>query len=460
MTRARQSCRIAGLDGAAPHLLVSMHSRAGNRDRNEEAAAAIPLAGGAGRGVGGAWVSGTTAAAFPTAPGVALVVLRGIGGGATGDLACADLLGALGDRLGEGPPGDRGARRAWLVDVVRHGAVRLRQTPASRGPRGAALALALVVGDEVEVASVGDVRVWLYRDGELSCLTADHGLRAVALARGVSEAEVAVLPDVLVRCLGLADEVEPPDLASLTLAPDDALLLASRGVARALGELPLRRGVERLKREPGAIDLVASEAEDEGAEGGLTLLFATPVDAPPEDARLRPARFPELLLDDVTWELGGPPFATAEGLVAAVQEHHVRLRAAARWVDRWRTERAACLTPSPDSVQRQVCSWHPEALFTPWPPERVALWAPRAVVRFSRGGGEAELVLEAEDGRRFTVAELLLKLHNGLAGGLAEGDARVFEGLRLEGETEGASPSPVYGLLLAADVRRVGVPPL
>ena len=52
----------------------------------------------------------------------------------------------------------------------------LAQEDASRSGMGTTLTAALVEGDEVSLAHVGDSRAYLFRDGELRLLTTDHSL--------------------------------------------------------------------------------------------------------------------------------------------------------------------------------------------------------------------------------------------------------------------------------------------
>ncbi len=124
---------------ARPHLRLALQSSCGAGDRLEAAAAVIPLGGAAPRSVDG----GALSAACPRDPGVAVVVVRGHG--RLGDQICRDVLGTLADALGEPPPPDRAARRAWLLDGLERAAALLRAAPPQTGFCGASIAVALVV---------------------------------------------------------------------------------------------------------------------------------------------------------------------------------------------------------------------------------------------------------------------------------------------------------------------------
>jgi len=366
--------------------MITLCSACGGRERHQEAAAAIPLGGATGRVADGRPVD--AAFACPRSPGVALVAVDGLGGGGTGDLACAEVLGVLADGLGEQPPRERDVRRAWILQRLERASARMQSAPPTRGgPWGAAIAVAVIVGDEVDVLNLGDVRAYLRRGGSLSCLTTEHSLRAEALAAGVTAEQVVELPDnVLVRALGFGPVT--PSVASFELAPEDELLLVTPGVWRSLGDEGLRARLD----EGSPVSLIAEAAMQAGADDNLTLLLARPIPGAPDDPQLVLGRFPEQVLEDVAWELRGPPFATREELVAAVRQYHHALRAEERWIDKWRTETAACRVIAPGSPACRVCSWDADAFHARWPPERIALWAPAGLLRGGRpsGAGHAD----------------------------------------------------------------------
>ncbi len=98
---------------------------------------------------------------------------------------------------------------------------------------GTTLTLALVMGDRVFTAHIGDSRLYLIRkDGSLSLKTKDHSLvkRLVDLGE-ITEAEAAVHPqrNVLYKALGQSDDLEP-DLDQFRIAPGEGLLLCSDGL--------------------------------------------------------------------------------------------------------------------------------------------------------------------------------------------------------------------------------------
>lgn len=98
---------------------------------------------------------------------------------------------------------------------------------------GTTLTLALVLGERVFTAHIGDSRLYLLaKDGKLQVITKDHSLvkRLVDLGE-ITEADAAEHPqrNVLYRALGQTDALEP-DLDQFKLDAGDQLLICSDGL--------------------------------------------------------------------------------------------------------------------------------------------------------------------------------------------------------------------------------------
>ena len=110
-----------------------------------------------------------------------------------------------------------------------------------RGMGTTLTAVALVGGDEgkdtLALANVGDSRAYVYSDGRLFQVTADHSLAEERMRHGeMTEAEAAVHPQrhILTRALGVSSEVEA-DMWELALRSGDRVLLCSDGLSNEVG---------------------------------------------------------------------------------------------------------------------------------------------------------------------------------------------------------------------------------
>lgn len=138
------------------------------------------------------------------------------------------------------------------------------------------------VGDEVAIAHIGDSRIYLLRDGELSQITTDHTFvqRLVDSGR-ITEEEAMVHPrrSVLMRVLGDVDSNPEIDTMVMRTHPGDRWLLCSDGLSGVVEkdaiqvtlaqDLPARQVGEQLIRKAldgGAPDNVTVVIFDVGAE--------------------------------------------------------------------------------------------------------------------------------------------------------------------------------------------------
>lgn len=105
---------------------------------------------------------------------------------------------------------------------------------------GTTAVLALVQDDLMTVASIGDSRIYLLRDGHMECLTRDHNLATLQIIEGFAPDDALAIPHgkALARCLGTfqihdgrLDSVPPePDVATFRVLPGDTILLTTDGL--------------------------------------------------------------------------------------------------------------------------------------------------------------------------------------------------------------------------------------
>ena len=97
---------------------------------------------------------------------------------------------------------------------------------------GTTLTAAYVVGNMAYLAHVGDSRVYLIRDGQATCLTADHttvGDMVRAKILSPDKIRTHAQRSVLNKAIGIGLFVQP-DITQHKLKEDDRLILCSDGV--------------------------------------------------------------------------------------------------------------------------------------------------------------------------------------------------------------------------------------
>jgi len=202
------------------------------------------------------------------------VVADGMGGHQSGDVASRIAVNTVVDAFRAGQAIDLSQR---LVDALTtaHQSIVARQGQRRGRERMGTTAVALfVTPGQAYYAWVGDSRIYLVRDGELSAITRDHTLGRELLERGYQDvAQVQANPerDKLARALGMKDQWHPESSPSpLPLEPGDMFLLCSDGLYRKVPEGDILATLLGLEPVEAAIQLIQM-ANDGGGEDNITV---------------------------------------------------------------------------------------------------------------------------------------------------------------------------------------------
>jgi PPM family protein phosphatase len=166
-----------------------------------------------------------------------------------------------------------------------------------RGMGTTLTALALVGGDDgrdtLALANVGDSRAYLFSDGQIVQVTADHSLAEERMRHGeMTEEEAAVHPQrhILTRALGVSSEVEA-DMWDLQLRSGDRLVLCSDGLSNELTSDEMAEVLSRV-RDPGeAAQELVEAANEHGGSDNITVVVVDVLvgeDTPPDASVITP----------------------------------------------------------------------------------------------------------------------------------------------------------------------------
>lgn len=142
---------------------------------------------------------------------------------------------------------------------------------------GCTLTLAVVVGQTLHLAHVGDSRAYLWRQSQLRQLTTDHSGAAALVAAGLITVEEARTHDAahqLYRYLGGESGSAKPDILQVRLQPEDLVLICSDGLWGMVSD------AEIAGRFIGVSDLAATAqalvdaANGAGGEDNITAVLA------------------------------------------------------------------------------------------------------------------------------------------------------------------------------------------
>lgn len=146
----------------------------------------------------------------------------------------------------------------------------LRRLPEA----GATLTMALLLGDSVYLAHVGDSRAYLGRRGSLQPLTTDHSVAARLLEMGQATAEeVNAQRHILYKAVGQGETIQP-DVTYHDLGPGQYLLLCCDGLWGAVTETEMAAIIDRATSPQCACQDLVQRANELGSDDNISAILA------------------------------------------------------------------------------------------------------------------------------------------------------------------------------------------
>ncbi|MGZ5307592.1 MAG: Stp1/IreP family PP2C-type Ser/Thr phosphatase [Solirubrobacterales bacterium] len=197
-------------------------------------------------------------------------VADGMGGAQAGEVASSIAARAFEKNLDESKSAERQLKEiAQQANTEIH---ELAEKDSSRAGMGTTLTTALLRGDEVSIAHVGDSRAYVFRDGELKQLTKDHSLVEELRRQGRltdEEAEEHPQRSIITRALGPEDKVKI-DTLSFAARDDDVFLLCSDGLTTMVGEEQIGEILADAKSLKSAVTKLIEAANSAGGRDNIT----------------------------------------------------------------------------------------------------------------------------------------------------------------------------------------------
>ncbi|KFF58521.1 protein phosphatase [Cryobacterium sp. MLB-32] len=215
------------------------------------------------------------------------VVADGMGGHAGGDVASAIAV----KRIVEADTDYASAADAeFALQAALIGAnAQLAETVfehAELTGMGTTVSAMIVLENEVAIAHIGDSRIYLLRDNELSQITIDHTFvqRLVDSGR-ITEQEAMVHPrrSVLMRVLGDVDSSPEIDTSILATLPGDRWLICSDGLTGVVSHSGIAAAVSSGLSASDTADRLVKESLDGGAPDNVTVVIVDVGDAAERD---------------------------------------------------------------------------------------------------------------------------------------------------------------------------------
>ncbi|MFI3170502.1 MAG: Stp1/IreP family PP2C-type Ser/Thr phosphatase [Faecalibacterium sp.] len=222
---------------------------------------------------------------FSQGEGFALVCdgMGGASGGAVASKLAIDCMQSLLQSANEAC--EAGFEKAFLTKAMEEANLKIFQTAAQQenlAGMGTTAVCALVQGMQAFISHAGDSRCYLLRDGVLVQLTRDHSYVQGLVDYGtitLEEAEHHPQRGAITRALGVDHRVEP-DFTSITVVPQDVVLLCSDGLSKVLSQTEMEQilAAEPFEELP---DLLIAAANQKGGPDNITvvLMGIEPVEA-------------------------------------------------------------------------------------------------------------------------------------------------------------------------------------
>ena len=209
--------------------------------------------------------------------GPLFVVCDGMGGVEGGEVA-SELAAKSIWREMRGTPGTRDPevfarllRRA--TRVANHDVHAMaKKEPGLKG-MGTTVSAAAVVADRLVIATVGDSRAYVLRNGEIIQVTRDQSLSSALLAAGADEDSAEKAGSAILQALGVGDDVEP-SLSIVDLRRGDRILLCSDGLHGLVSDPAIRILMSEPHTVPAAVSLLVTAARAAGGSDNITAIVA------------------------------------------------------------------------------------------------------------------------------------------------------------------------------------------
>jgi len=145
---------------------------------------------------------------------------------------------------------------------------------------GSTIVVAMVYGNRLTAAHIGDSRMYRLRHDVLSHITEDHSLIQEQVRRGLltqADARNSSIKNLVTRALGIEPDVEP-DVVEEIVQPGDIYMMCSDGLTDVVPDEAIRLSIiENRKNLDRATEQLIQFANDAGGPDNISvIIFRTP----------------------------------------------------------------------------------------------------------------------------------------------------------------------------------------
>src|SRR2546423_9003105 len=203
------------------------------------------------------------------------IVADGMGGHAAGEVASEMSVEMVSHELADLndlQSADAFDRVANALRAANRSVYERTRTERDKLGMGSTVSALLLSESRFLVGHVGDSRIYLVRDGQLRQLTKDHSLVQEQVDAGLLTPEQArrhPQSNVITRCIGMADDIDP-DVFDGEARVGDSFLLASDGLTGMVDDRRIQQLLLSRAKPERIVDALIQEANVNGGNDNIT----------------------------------------------------------------------------------------------------------------------------------------------------------------------------------------------
>lgn len=200
-------------------------------------------------------------------------VADGMGGHAAGEVASEIAVRVLSELAPEHPDGEALGR---AIEEANRAVIQAAREGRGRQGMGTTMTAAMLEGERLVIAQVGDSRAYLLHQGKLQQLTRDHSLMADMIEAGQltpEEARTHPQRSVITRALG-SDAHLHPDIYEINVETGDRLLVCSDGLSGMVFDDQIENTLRRVQDPQRCASQLVNEAIAAGGHDNVTVIVA------------------------------------------------------------------------------------------------------------------------------------------------------------------------------------------
>lgn len=198
-------------------------------------------------------------------------IADGMGGHAAGEVASEIAVDVLSKHAPRHPDAEALGR---AVEEANRAIIQAAQEGRGREGMGTTMTAALLEGERLVIAQVGDSRAYLLHQGKLQQITRDHSLMADMIEAGqLTPEEARIHPNrsVITRALG-SDPFVQPDLYEINVETGDRLLVCSDGLSSMIRDNKIESTLARIRDPQRCASQLVNEAISAGGHDNVTVI--------------------------------------------------------------------------------------------------------------------------------------------------------------------------------------------